>query len=540
MAKTKIKWHPFIPHKPTQRQLAALKAAETTKEVFFGGALGGGKSDLLLMAGLQYMDVPGYASIIFRRQLSDLKQPGALLDRARAWLRKYTVRGGPVRYVPSEHAYHFKTFNPDGSRGNDAKLCFGYSGDANASDRYQSAEYQTVCFDELSHWERSNDYEWLLTRLRKTVCSTHGKDKQGNAIYLDDCQECQLKKRTPVRMLAASNPGGQGGSWIKKYFSIVPDPKLYPDKRDAIDAIMKGIKVPFVSTHPTREFIPSFLEDNPYLDQKDYDQLLTNLAPEMKSALRDGNWEARIDTRFKRQNVRYYDLFPTSYKLGPVVYPLSNFKKVFATVDPAGTTKKGIIDQKVANRSPSYTVISIWGVTENKDLFWLDMKRFREEIPKVVTEVVAMYTKWVEPFPSIYFKMETNGVGLGPSQYVRDLGVPVKANKKGTDKLENSIAAQLLMDAGKVYFPHNAPWINEAEDEVFGWTGMPNETDDIIDTLSDAATEIGPLDEVLGENAMEHREKTLTVMSVPSPILPYQSIRHSPLYSPLSGYRGYA
>jgi hypothetical protein len=31
------------------------------KEVFYGGAAGGGKSDALLMAALQYVDVKGYA-----------------------------------------------------------------------------------------------------------------------------------------------------------------------------------------------------------------------------------------------------------------------------------------------------------------------------------------------------------------------------------------------------------------------------------------------------------------------------------------------
>jgi len=34
-------------------------------EVLFGGSAGGGKSDALLMAALQYVDVPGYAAILF-------------------------------------------------------------------------------------------------------------------------------------------------------------------------------------------------------------------------------------------------------------------------------------------------------------------------------------------------------------------------------------------------------------------------------------------------------------------------------------------
>ena len=41
------------------------------------GAAGGGKSSALLMGALQFVEVPGYAAIIFRRTLADLKLPGA-------------------------------------------------------------------------------------------------------------------------------------------------------------------------------------------------------------------------------------------------------------------------------------------------------------------------------------------------------------------------------------------------------------------------------------------------------------------------------
>jgi hypothetical protein len=52
----------------------------------YGGAAGGGKNSALLMGGLQFVDVPGYAAILLRRSYSDLSLPGALMDRAAAWL----------------------------------------------------------------------------------------------------------------------------------------------------------------------------------------------------------------------------------------------------------------------------------------------------------------------------------------------------------------------------------------------------------------------------------------------------------------------
>ena len=51
-------------------------------EALFGGAAGGGKSSALLMSALQYVDVPGYSAILFRKTFADLSLPGALMDRA--------------------------------------------------------------------------------------------------------------------------------------------------------------------------------------------------------------------------------------------------------------------------------------------------------------------------------------------------------------------------------------------------------------------------------------------------------------------------
>ena len=507
----KLKWSEYIPHDPHPKQLTALRS--DANELLFGGALGGGKSDFLLMCGLQYLDVPGYASAIFRKSLTDLKLPGALLDRARDWLQPYMKTRlnptGKVTYVPGEHTYYFRTENPDGSTGIPARLCFCYIGEANIRDRYQSAEFQTICFDEISQWETPADYKFMTTRLRKNVCRTHGKKKTGEANYVKGCPECFLKKTSPTRLRAATNPGGRGGLWIKLRWQILPDPNLYPDKREALKAISAGIRVPFVGTHPTREFVPSYIDDNPSLDQVSYREFLDDLDPHLRSQLRDGNWEARADSRYKREWARYYRIYDNAIEMGAVMQPFSFFKKMFITVDPAGTVKEGVIDQEATNsrKAESYTVISVWGVSASNDLYWVDMIRFRDEIPAVVEKIAEIYGKYQPQ----YVKIEKNGVGLGVAQYVSRLGIPVKQIMKGSDKLENSTAAQLLMKAGKVWLPDNAPWINDCEDELFAWTGLPSEQDDIIDTFSDAANDIGPSTDVLEEEVAKKLQHKMTV-----------------------------
>ena len=376
----RLKWSDYIPHDPTVKQLTALN--DPCNELLYGGALGGGKSDYLLMCCLQYMDVPGYASAIFRKSLTDLSLPGALMDRAKDWLSPFVRspkhRNRPVKWVPSEHTYYFDTFNPDGSPGSPAKLVFCYIGEANIKDRYQSAEFQTICSDEISQWDTDGDYSFMTTRLRKNVCKVHGKKPDGSANYVDDCAECEIKKGSPTRLRAATNPGGRGGLWIKKRWDIMPDPKLYPDKREALRAIAQGVRVPFVGMHPKRRFVPAYIDDNPYLDQTEYKEFLDNLDPVLRSQLRDGNWEARADARFKRENARYFRLYDRQYEVHGTLKSFATFTRIFATVDVAGTVKEGLIDQ-VATKTPgskSHTVISIWGIDKDSNLYLLYMIRF--------------------------------------------------------------------------------------------------------------------------------------------------------------------
>jgi len=168
----------FSPHKPTgkQKEFLALECFEA----LYGGAAGGGKSDALLMAALQYVHVPGYAALILRRTYADLALPGAIMDRAKEWL---IAKGVP--WNDQEKRFRF----PSG-----ATLTFGYLDTERDRYRYQGAELQFIGFDELTQFPEQW-YRYLLSRLRRV---------QGAVV--------------PLRARGATNPGGLGHDWVRRRF----------------------------------------------------------------------------------------------------------------------------------------------------------------------------------------------------------------------------------------------------------------------------------------------------------------------------------
>lgn len=215
-------------------------------------------SDAILMGGLQYVGVKGYAGIIFRKTYADLTKPGALIDRAKEWLFKFD----DVKWNEKDKKFEFfEKYGPH--KETISILQFGYLENGNDKYNYQGGEYQYIGFDELTHIDLSS-YTYMFSRLRR------------------------LKGfEVPLRVRGASNPpDDDSGIWVKQRF-IDEGPE-------------KG-----------RVFIPAGLDDNPYLDAKEYEQSLEELDPVTRSRLRDGNWEiVRKGNMFKRNWFQPVDELP--------------------------------------------------------------------------------------------------------------------------------------------------------------------------------------------------------------------------------------
>lgn len=213
-------------------------------------------SDALLMCALQYVDVPGYSSILFRKSYADLTKPGALMDRAKEWLLPFKE----VRWDEKDKKF---TFYLQGTRHLTSTLQFGYLENSNDRYNYQGGEYQFIGFDELTHISKDN-YTYMFSRLRRLK----GVD-------------------IPLRVRGASNPpDDDGGQWVRERF-IVEGPK-------------EG-----------RIFIPAGLDDNPYLDKQEYEKTLEQLDPVTRARLREGDWSiTRKGNMFKREWFELVDTLP--------------------------------------------------------------------------------------------------------------------------------------------------------------------------------------------------------------------------------------
>lgn len=125
------------------------------------------------MAALQYVDFPGYSALLLRKTLTDLEQPGALLDRLQQWLG-----GQPgVKYVASKHEFQFETTDHEGNPSIPSKIRFGYIGESNAFLRYQGIEIQFCAFDELTQHCVHPDTEVLTSEGWKPVAEVCVGDK---------------------------------------------------------------------------------------------------------------------------------------------------------------------------------------------------------------------------------------------------------------------------------------------------------------------------------------------------------------------------
>lgn len=405
-----LKTSPYWVHTPTVKQCAFLLL--DNREALFGGAAGGGKSDALLMAALQYADVPGYAAILFRRTFTELSLPEGLMTRSFEWLSDTDAE-----WHDREKTWHF----PGGGT-----LSFGYLESKTDRFRYQGAAFQFVGFDELTAFPE-RDYTYLFSRQRRLKGS-----------------------KVPVRMRAASNPGGIGHRWVKRRFI----------------------------TDPMTVFIPSLLQDNPHLDQEEYEAALVNLDPVTRAQLRAGNWDiTALGNMFKAADFRYL----------PWRGLHNRIKDSLWFWDFAGTDEEDL----QPGDDPDWTAGLHMAELDDGSYVILNLVHERLASHKV-EKLVRACAESTGPGVPVRIEQEPGQSGKAQiDHYARTVlkGFDVRGVPSSGDKATRARPVSAAVANGLVHLLEDAPWTTEFLDEVTAFPALADEVhDDIVDTLSGAHT----------------------------------------------------
>lgn len=220
---------------PLPRQVEAMEAlAGDPVYIMIGGAAGGSKSKgLREIAHAECLKHPNFRVLLLRRTFSEL-QSNHIEDST------LEAPEMDAECVPSAKVVRYK---------NGAILQFGHCETSADAAKYLSSEYDLIIFDELVTFE---EVQFLLisSRARSTKAGVRPK------------------------ILCGTNPGGPQSHWVRmRFIDKTVDREQFPDY-DPNEWL----------------FIPSKLEDNPYLDQQ-YERKLLALPPEMRKAYRDGDWD---------------------------------------------------------------------------------------------------------------------------------------------------------------------------------------------------------------------------------------------------------
>ena len=272
----------------------AIAHASAADIIFYGGAVGGGKSEYAIVEAITLcLQFPGSKVAIFRRTLTQLEQELEGRIMLLAWADDKEQRGpnGKLfcKYNRQRHVFTFWN-------GSQLHLCFcNHEKDVY---KYQSFQIIGLFIDESSHFTEFM-VRYLSTRVRSP------------------------RKGVPKVIRLTSNPGNVGHGWHKRWFvratpeelgpradleKWVHDPRTPPE---SVQAILHGRPAPqpFEVWRPlpppnkpirpdqmsTRQFIPAWFHDNFALAEADPDYLASKvygLGGDKAKQLAEGDWDA--------------------------------------------------------------------------------------------------------------------------------------------------------------------------------------------------------------------------------------------------------
>ncbi len=437
-----VKQSKYNPHTPSIKQQAFLWL--DCLDAFYGGSAGGGKSDALLAAALQYVDIPLYNAVLIRDTYQNLTKPGGLLDRAHEWLH-----GTDAKWVGDTKSYIF----PSGAR-----VSFSYLDGPLDHFNHQGSEYQMVGIDEVVN-VRENQAVYMFSRMRKLRAEQYRDELKSLPMFshLSDNQienYYQGYKNIPLRFRCTSNPPTYEqlarGAWVKA---------RYVDKE----------------TRKDRVFIPAGLDDNEFIDES-YVKSLDQLDPVTRKQLKEGDWNIKVKGRmFDREWFKIVDVVPE----------MSNTVRFW---DLAST------EPSKANKDPDYTA----GCKLSRSVdgrFYIEHVQRHRKSPQENKEIIYQAAKIDGKMVEICFEKEPGSSGkYVVDDFIRAMsGWMVSGEPSTGSKRQRAMPFASQAEAGNVYIV-NGTWVENFLDEIESFPDGKH--DDQVDAVSGAFKKLTEYDEV--------------------------------------------
>ena len=128
-----------------------------------------------------------------------------------------------------------------------------------------------------------------------------------------------------------------------------------------------------------------------------------------------------------------------------------------------------------------YSVCSTWGVLEN-GYYLLSLSRVRVDFPEQTRLVGSLGREWKAI--AILVEDAASGQGAQIQELRHESALPIIPVKVDSNKLARAYAITPMIEAGRVFLPKSAPWLNDYVDEL---AAFPNGVhDDAVDSTTQA------------------------------------------------------
>jgi predicted phage terminase large subunit-like protein len=414
----------------------------------YGGAAGGGKSYALLLEILRHYDNPLFRGVVFRRNSTQVRNPGGLWDESYAL---YMQLGGHPREAMLEWIFPSK-----------AELKFAHLEWESSVYDWQGSQTPFIGWDELTHFTEKQ-FTYMMSRNRSA---------SGVPGYIR--ATCNPDVDSWVRRWIDWWIGPDGypiaeRSGVLRYFIRRDDQMIWADSRQELLDKYGQDEMPKSLT-----FIPSRLQDNRILMEKDpaYLSNLRALPRVDRLRLEGGNWNVRASagTLFQRQWFKIEDVIPAGWTQAIRFWDRAATKPHEGNKDPDWT--RGLKLLKYPNGR--------WLVADMKSL---------QGTPGEVEDLVKNVASHDGPSVRIMSQQDPGSAGVAEGiAFVSMLsGYDVRLMTTSKDKVTRAKPVSAQAEVGNISV-YRAPWNHDFFNELENFPEGAH--DDQVDVLSGAFNEL--------------------------------------------------